>query len=97
MTGPTVHFVDEVYDHGATIAQWGVPVMFGDDADILAARVLRAEHLLYPRVVQAVAAGEVVLGEDGGVAPFFDFSRLVPFDPKLDDASQGAMLDHARC
>src|SRR3982751_351759 len=56
-SGPTVHFVDEVYDHGPIIAQWPVPVLPGDDEHTLAARVLRAEHLLYPPVVDAVAAG----------------------------------------
>lgn len=65
ITGPTVHFVDEVFDHGAIIAQWPVPVHAGDDAAMLAARVLRAEHLLYPRIVNAVAAGDVRLGEHG--------------------------------
>jgi formyltetrahydrofolate-dependent phosphoribosylglycinamide formyltransferase len=51
VTGPTVHFVDEEYDRGPIIAQWPVPVRAGDDPHVLAARVLRVEHLLYPRVV----------------------------------------------
>jgi folate-dependent phosphoribosylglycinamide formyltransferase PurN len=55
-SGPTVHFVDDVYDHGAVIAQWRVPVLAGDDEHTLAARVLRAEHLLFPRVIDALAA-----------------------------------------
>ena len=55
-SGPTVHFVDDQYDHGATIAHWPVPVLPGDDEHTLAHRVLRAEHLLLPRGVQAVAA-----------------------------------------
>jgi len=38
-----------------------VPVLDGDDASALAARVLRVEHLLYPRVVDAVAAGRITL------------------------------------
>jgi phosphoribosylglycinamide formyltransferase-1 len=82
-SGPTVHFVDEVFDHGAVIAQWPVPVRLDDDERTLAARVLRAEHLLYPRVVQAVAAGEVKLGPDGHIVhPFvLDTSSL----PALDD------------
>ena len=54
VTGPTVHFVDEEYDRGSIIAQWPVPVPAGDDAATLAARVLRVEHLLYPRVVDHV-------------------------------------------
>lgn len=67
VTGPTVHFVDEVFDHGAIIAQWPVPVHVNDTAASLAARVLRAEHALYPRVVHAVAAGAITLDGDGRV------------------------------
>ena len=52
VTGVTAHFVDEEYDRGRIIAQWPVPVFPGDDAGTLAARVLRVEHMLYPRVVQ---------------------------------------------
>lgn len=88
-SGPTVHFVDEVYDHGAVIAQWRVPVRPTDDEHTLAARVLRAEHLLFPRVVQAVAAGEVRLTTDGRVDPPFvlDPATLPTLDPELDDGS----------
>jgi phosphoribosylglycinamide formyltransferase-1 len=71
VSGPTVHFVDEVYDRGAVIAQWPVPVHATDDEHALAARVLRAEHILYPRVIQAVAAGDVRLGADGRAEPPF--------------------------
>ena len=66
-SGPTVHFVDEVYDHGAVIAHEPVPVLPGDTAASLAARVLEAEHGLFPRVVEAVAAGRVKLRPDGTV------------------------------
>jgi phosphoribosylglycinamide formyltransferase-1 len=61
VTGVTAHFVDEQYDRGRIIAQWPVPVFGSDDAGTLAARVLRVEHLLYPRVVDAVAAGRMTL------------------------------------
>jgi formyltetrahydrofolate-dependent phosphoribosylglycinamide formyltransferase len=94
LSGPSVHFVDEVYDHGALIAQWPVPVLAHDDEHTLAARVLRAEHLLYPRVVDAVAAGEVRLGGDGCVArQRFRQPRLPVMDPSLDDAALAAELD----
>ncbi len=62
-SGPTVHFVDEVFDHGAVIAQYAIPVRPHDTPDALAARVLRVEHLLYPRVVQALAAGRIRPGQ----------------------------------
>jgi phosphoribosylglycinamide formyltransferase 1 len=61
LSGATVHFVDEEYDHGPIIAQWPVPVLAEDTAATLAARVLRAEHRLYPCAVVAVANGRVTL------------------------------------
>jgi phosphoribosylglycinamide formyltransferase 1 len=98
VSGPTVHFVDEMYDHGAIIAQWRVPVHPTDDDRSLAARVLRAEHLLFPRVVQAVAAGEVRLAPDGRVDPPFvlDPATLPTLDPELDDGSLADELHRAR-
>ena len=98
MSGPTVHIVDEIYDHGATIAHRSVPVFDDDDDTMLAARVLRAEHLMYARVVQAVAAEEITLGRDGSLAaPFFRPGALLPkFDPALDDAALSRLLDDAR-
>ena len=67
LTGVTVHFVDEHFDRGPIIAQWPVPVLPGDDATMLAARVLRAEHRLLPLCVAAVASRAIVLGEDDRV------------------------------
>ncbi|HEV7364412.1 MAG TPA: phosphoribosylglycinamide formyltransferase [Gemmatimonadales bacterium] len=55
-SGATVHLVDEVYDRGAVLAQARVPVLPGDTADTLAARVLVAEHRLLPAAVLAAAA-----------------------------------------
>ncbi len=65
VSGPTVHFVDEVYDRGAIIAQQPVPVRRDDTPETLAARVLRAEHRLYPAVIEALCTGAVTLGADG--------------------------------
>ena len=67
-SGPTVHFVDEQYDHGPVIAQARVPVLPGDTPHTLAARVLEAEHQLYPRTIAAVAAGLIRLEPDGRVS-----------------------------
>lgn len=67
ISGATAHFVDEEYDHGPIIAQWPVPVLPTDDADMVARRVLAVEHALYPRVVQQLAAGVISLGDDGRV------------------------------
>ena len=68
VTGVTVHFVDEEYDRGPIIAQWPVPVLPDDTPDVLASRVLAAEHALYPATLDAVARGHVTLGADGRVA-----------------------------
>lgn len=56
VSGATVHYVDEEYDRGAILAQWPVPVLADDSVQSLAARVLKVEHVLYPRVVDAVAS-----------------------------------------
>ncbi len=50
--GATVHFVTEGVDEGPIICQASVPVLEEDDSDSLAARVLKAEHLIYPRAVK---------------------------------------------
>lgn len=52
----TVHLVDERYDHGETLARWPVPVHSGDTPAELAARVLAVEHIIFPRIVDALAA-----------------------------------------
>ncbi len=60
-TGATVHLVDEEYDRGEILAQASVPVLPGDTPEILAARVLQAEHRLLPRaVLTAARAGRPV-------------------------------------
>jgi folate-dependent phosphoribosylglycinamide formyltransferase PurN len=57
VSGATVHYVDEEYDHGTILAQWPVPVLADDSMQSLAGRVLKVEHVLYPRVIDAVASG----------------------------------------
>ena len=78
LTGVTVHFVDEHFDRGPIIAQWPVPVLPGDDATLLAARVLRTEHRLLPLCVAAVASGAIVLGEDDRVHGHLDIPVPMP-------------------
>ncbi|HYW50909.1 MAG TPA: phosphoribosylglycinamide formyltransferase [Gemmatimonadaceae bacterium] len=67
ISGATVHFVDEEYDRGAIIAQWPVPVFEEDSPETLAARVLRVEHALLPRVVELLCAESLALDDDGTV------------------------------
>ena len=52
LAGATVHFVTPQLDHGPIIAQAVVPVLAGDAAELLAARVLAREHVLYPRALR---------------------------------------------
>lgn len=51
VAGATVHQVTVELDHGPILAQAVVPVLTQDTADILAARVLTQEHIIYPRAI----------------------------------------------
>ncbi|MHB1250441.1 MAG: phosphoribosylglycinamide formyltransferase, partial [Polaromonas sp.] len=53
VAGATVHQVTAELDHGAILAQAVVPVLPGDSAETLAARVLTQEHLIFPQAVLA--------------------------------------------
>jgi phosphoribosylglycinamide formyltransferase-1 len=57
VSGATVHLVDEGLDSGPIVAQEAVPVLSRDTAETLAARILEAEHRLYPRAVRLLLAG----------------------------------------
>ncbi len=59
VTGATVHFVDEQYDHGPIILQEAVPVLEGDTADSLAARVMAVERRLVPEAIRLFAQGRL--------------------------------------
>ena len=61
-SGPTVHIVDEIYDHGRILEQARVPVLPDDTPETLAARVLVEEHKLYPRVIDNLIKGKYDLG-----------------------------------
>lgn len=56
--GCTVHEVTPVLDDGPILGQARVPVLPGDDAEMLAARVLTMEHQLYPAVLRRFVAGD---------------------------------------
>jgi phosphoribosylglycinamide formyltransferase-1 len=58
-TGCTVHFVDQGVDTGPIIGQQTVPVLDGDTAASLHARIQVAERELYPRCVAAIAGGRL--------------------------------------
>lgn len=64
ITGCTVHFVRPEMDAGPIIAQAAVPVVPGDTAETLAARVLAAEHATYPKALALVASGRFSIDGD---------------------------------
>lgn len=74
--GCTVHFVTAELDHGPIVAQAAVPVRSGDDAAALAARVLKQEHVIYPRAVRWFLEGRLALA-DGVVRVRDDDAQLV--------------------
>ena len=59
--GCTVHFVTAELDHGPIVVQAAVPVRADDSAASLAARVLRQEHVIYPRAVRWFLEGRLVI------------------------------------
>lgn len=61
ISGCTVHFMVPELDSGPIIAQAAVPVLGGDTAETLAARILVEEHKLYPAALKLVAEGRVRL------------------------------------
>jgi len=86
ISGCTVHFVRSEMDCGPIVAQAAVPVLAGDTPDSLGARVLEAEHRLYPHALRLVASGAVrVEGEQViGMTQIRDQPPL--FSPSLDEA-----------
>jgi phosphoribosylglycinamide formyltransferase-1 len=71
VAGATVHFVTPEVDHGPIVVQAAVPVLPGDDEAALAARVLHAEHRIFPLAVRwfvedrLVVQGGLVTQRDG--------------------------------
>lgn len=59
VSGCSVHFVDNQYDHGPLILQRAVPVLDDDTAEILAARVFEAECEAYPEALRMIASGRL--------------------------------------
>jgi phosphoribosylglycinamide formyltransferase-1 len=59
VSGATVHLVEEALDAGPIVLQEAVPVRDDDTVETLAARILEAEHRIYPEAVRLVLAGRV--------------------------------------
>lgn len=69
IAGCTVHFVAPEMDAGPIIGQAATPVLAGDDADSLAARILAAEHVLYTECLRLVASGAARLEGEHVILP----------------------------
>lgn len=61
VSGCTVHFVEEGVDTGPIIQQTAVPVLEGDTAESLEARILEQEHRIYPEAIQLFAEGRLAI------------------------------------
>ena len=61
VSGCTVHFVDEGADSGPIIEQREVSVLESDTIDTLTDRIKQAEHELYPKVLDDISSGRVLL------------------------------------
>ena len=61
LTGATVHFADDQYDHGPIILQEAVPVRDDDTPETLAARVQAAERRLVPEAIRLIAEGRIAV------------------------------------
>jgi len=86
ITGCTVHFVRPEMDTGPVVAQAAVPVLPDDTTESLGARVLDAEHRLYPHALRLVASGEVRV-EDEHVVRTTQITPQPPlFSPPFDEA-----------
>jgi len=81
LTGCTVHFVDEIMDHGPVIIQAAVPVNADDDRDTLQARIHALEHRIYPQAVQWFAEKRVKIeGRQVRILPTATPRRTVASD-----------------
>jgi phosphoribosylglycinamide formyltransferase-1 len=85
--GCTVHFVRLGVDTGPIIAQAAVPVLPDDDADRLAARVLAAEHRLFPLALRLVAEGRTrIVADPDGSERVVVAGAVAPADAMLNPA-----------
>ena len=80
ITGCTVHFLRNETDNGPIIAQAAVPVLPKDTPETLAARVLKAEHKLYPYALKLVATERVRVVHEKVV-------MSIPQDNSIEDIS----------
>jgi phosphoribosylglycinamide formyltransferase-1 len=61
VTGATVHIVSEEYDEGPILGQAHIVIRESDTPELLARRVRSQEHILFPKVLQQIVTGEIIL------------------------------------
>jgi phosphoribosylglycinamide formyltransferase-1 len=85
--GATVHLARQEMDEGPILGQAAVRVRPGDDAERLAARVLRMEHRLYPAALAAFASGALRIEGDAVRG-----RRIALFDDAPDEDADGSLV-----
>jgi formyltetrahydrofolate-dependent phosphoribosylglycinamide formyltransferase len=89
LTGCTVHFADEIYDHGPIILQRAVPVLHQDTPDSLAQRVAVAERQAYPQAVHLFAQGRLKI--EGRKVHILGAEELFLTSSPLDVSGEGLL------
>jgi phosphoribosylglycinamide formyltransferase-1 len=84
IAGCTVHFVRFEMDEGPIIAQAAVPVLQGDTPETLGARVLKAEHQIYPEALRKVASGELKIAGERLVETSNQSEQEALFSPPIE-------------
>jgi phosphoribosylglycinamide formyltransferase-1 len=87
--GVTVHFVTAELDGGPPIIQARVPILPGDDADTLAARVLEVEHRIYPEAVRLLASGRLEWREHRACVDGEPLEMPLQFEAPSDTSADG--------
>ncbi len=83
ITGCTVHFVRAEMDAGPIIAQAAVPVLSTDTVEALSARVLNAEHRVYPLALKLVAEGRARVASERVLIDYDELEPAAMFVPAL--------------
>ncbi len=81
--GCTVHFVTPEMDVGPIIMQAAVPVLEGDTAELLAARVLAQEHVIYPAALRLICEGRARIEGERVVVDEFEVAERALVAPSI--------------
>ena len=86
IVGCTAHYVRPEMDIGPIIAQAALPVLHGDTAEVLAGRVLEAEHRIYPHALALVASGRAQVRDNKVYISEYVSSSSGLFSPSPDES-----------